>query len=418
MNIIIKIALALTIGIAGGKLAKLLKLPSVSGYLLAGLFVGPAFFGDYGILNAGDLDNLIFISELALAFIAFSIGSEFVLKELKKYGKKVFIITIAEVIGAVFVVFSVMFLITYFSSKNYVDNPFAFSIVIAAMSAATAPAATLLVIRQFRAYGPVTKSLLSVAALDDVIGIVVFAVAISIAKVSLSGEAITFSSLVLGPVIEIFGSILLGFVLGFVLSIIAKKQKDPDDLQVISIIAIFLGVGIAKWLNLSPLLTNIAIGMTLVNVMKKSTRVFDSVNGFVAPFYVLFFVFAGAGLDLKILWGVGFIGIAYVFARGIGKYSGAYIGGKIAKAEPTVTKYLGFGLLPQGGISIGLSVVVATTLPVEYSSIINTIIMFAVLIYETSGPIFSKLAIKFAGEIDGLDRMDEFDAKEIEIEVA
>lgn len=418
MNIIIKIALALTIGIAGGKLAKLLKLPSVSGYLLAGLFVGPAFFGDYGILNAGDLDNLIFISELALAFIAFSIGSEFVLKELKKYGKKVFIITIAEVIGAVFVVFSVMFLITYFSSKNYVDNPFAFSIVIAAMSAATAPAATLLVIRQFRAYGPVTKSLLSVAALDDVIGIVVFAVAISIAKVSLSGEAITFSSLVLGPVIEIFGSILLGFVLGFVLSIIAKKQKDPDDLQVISIIAIFLGVGIAKWLNLSPLLTNIAIGMTLVNVMKKSTRVFDSVNGFVAPFYVLFFVFAGAGLDLKILWGVGFIGIAYVFARGIGKYSGAYIGGKIAKAEPTVTKYLGFGLLPQGGISIGLSVVVATTLPVEYSSIINTIIMFAVLIYETSGPIFSKLAIKFAGEIDGLDRMDEFDAKEIEIEAA
>lgn len=418
MNIIIKIALALTIGIAGGKLAKLLKLPSVSGYLLAGLFVGPAFFGDYGILNAGDLDNLIFISELALAFIAFSIGSEFVLKELKKYGKKVFIITIAEVIGAVFVVFSVMFLITYFSSKNYVDNPFAFSIVIAAMSAATAPAATLLVIRQFRAYGPVTKSLLSVAALDDVIGIVIFAVAISIAKVSLSGEAITFSSLVLGPVIEIFGSILLGFVLGFVLSIIAKKQKDPDDLQVISIIAIFLGVGIAKWLNLSPLLTNIAIGMTLVNVMKKSTRVFDSVNGFVAPFYVLFFVFAGAGLDLKILWGVGFIGIAYVFARGIGKYSGAYIGGKIAKAEPTVTKYLGFGLLPQGGISIGLSVVVATTLPVEYSSIINTIIMFAVLIYETSGPIFSKLAIKFAGEIDGLDRMDEFDAKEIEIEAA
>ncbi len=396
MDIFIKIGLALAIGIIGGKLAKLVKLPSVSGYLIAGLFVGPALFGGHALLSFNELKNLNFISELALAFIAFSIGSEFVAKDLVKYGKKIFIITIAEVLGAIILVFSLMFFI--------IEKPFAFSIVIAAMSAATAPAATLLVMRQFKAYGPVTKTLLSVVALDDVVGIIAFGIALSLAKISVSSEAITFSKIILGPIIEIFGSFLLGFTLGFILTIVAKKQKEhnKDDLQIISIIAILLGIGLANLLKLSPLLTNIVIGMTLVNLMRKSNHVFNSVNDFVAPFYVLFFTFAGASLDLKVLLSVGGIGILYIFARGFGKYLGAFFGGKLAKAEKKVTNYLGLGLLPQGGVSIGLSIIVASQLP-EYAAIINTIIMFSVLIYETTGPIFSKLAISLSGEINGLE---------------
>jgi Kef-type K+ transport system membrane component KefB len=399
LDIFIKIGLALAIGLIGGKLAKLVKLPSVSGYLIAGLFVGPTLFGNYAILSFDELKNLTFISELALAFIAFSIGSEFVVKDLAKYGKKVFIITIAEVLGAIILVFSLMYFI--------VGKPFAFSIVIAAMSAATAPAATLLVMRQYKAYGPVTKTLLSVVALDDVVGIIAFGIALSLAKMSVGGEAITFSKIILGPIIEIFGSLLLGFILGFILTFVAKKQREhnKDNLQIFSIIAILLGIGFSNLLNLSPLLTNIAIGMTLVNLMKKSIYVFNSVNDFVAPFYVLFFTFAGASLDLKVLLSVGIIGIAYIFARGFGKYLGAFLGGKLAKAEKEVTKFLGLGLLPQGGISIGLSVIVASQLP-EYAAIINTIIMFSVLVYETTGPIFSKLAISLSGEINGLERIE------------
>lgn len=401
MDLIIKIGIALAIGIIGGKLAKLVKLPSVSGYLIAGLFVGPAIFGRHAIFDTVELTSLTFISELALAFIAFSIGSEFVVKDLVKYGKKVFIITLAEVLGAIILVFSLMYFVF--------QKDFAFSIVIASMSAATAPAATLLVMRQFRAYGPMTKTLLSIVALDDIVGIIAFGISMALAKMSISGEPVTFMQIIGGPVKEIFGSLALGFILGLILTVVAKKQKEheKDDLQVISIIAIFLGVGLANLLELSPLLTNIVIGTTLVNLMKKSTRVFSSVDNFVAPFYVLFFTFAGASLDLKVLLSVGVIGISYIFARGIGKYLGAFFGGKIAKADKATTNFLGLGLLPQGGISIGLSVLVASQLP-EYAVIINTIIMFSVLVYETSGPIFSKLAISLSGEINGLDKMNEF----------
>lgn len=397
MGFLLKIGIALVIGVIGGKLAKLVKLPSVSGYLIAGLFVGPAILGNNSILNSNELSTLGFISEIALAFIAFSIGSEFVLGDLKKYGKKVFIITIAEVFGAIILVFCLMFFIF--------KQDFAFSIVIASMSAATAPAATLLVMRQYRAYGPMTKTLLSVVALDDVVGIVIFGISMALAKMSISGEAITFGKIFLGPIIEIFGSIIVGFVIGLILSFVLRKENDHDDLQSISIVAILIGIGVSYLINLSPLLTNIAIGMTLVNTMKRPQKVFNSVNAFVAPFYVLFFTFAGASLDLKVLVSVGLIGICYVFARGFGKYLGAFVGGKLVGAEKEITNFLGLGLLPQGGVSIGLSVLVASQLP-EYAVIINTIIMFSVLIYETSGPIFSKLAISLSGEINGMDKTE------------
>lgn len=387
MNVMLKIAIILAVGIIGGKAARLIKLPNVSGYLVAGLLLGPSFFN---FVSPADIQSFNLVNEIALAAIAFSIGNEFVLKEIKKIGKSIFIITLLEVVGAVLLVFSVMFFIF--------RQPFAFSIVIAAMSAATAPAATLLVMKQYNAQGPLTRTILPVVALDDVVGIVIFGIALSLAKITAYKQQMSIISMIAGPIIEIAGSVILGFVLGVILSWFSKKTRGRDELQAITLAIIGLATGISLLLGFSPLLTCIVLGTVLVNVQQNSTRVFDSINSFATPIYVLFFTIAGASLDLSILKTVGIMGLSYVLARGIGKIIGAWAGASMVKAEPVVRKYLGLGLLPQGGISIGLMVLVRQQLP-DYAIAINTIIMFSVLIYEVSGPIFAKIAIKKAGEI-------------------
>ena len=393
MSLLLKISIILLVGVFGGKLARILKLPNVSGYLIAGLFLGPSFVK---LISAQDIEAYTVINELALAMIAFSIGNEFVVKDMLKLGKSIVIITLAEVVGAVFIVFSVMY---------YVFNqPFAFSIVIASMSAATAPAATLLVIKQYKAYGPLTKTILPVVALDDVFGIIAFGIAMSLATITNGHGNLSIFKMIINPLIEIGGSIVLGLILGVFLVLVAKKSKGRDELQLVTLVAIGIAAGLSTHLGLSPLLTCIMMGTTLVNLKQNSKRVFDSLNGFVSPVYVLFFTLAGASLDLSILLSVGIIGVSYVIARAAGKLVGAWAGAKSVKADPMVTKNLGYALFPQGGISIGLLVIVRQQLP-DYATAISTIIMFSVLIYEVTGPIFAKLAIQKAGEINGLDNI-------------
>lgn len=395
MNLLLKISIVLLVGAIGGKVARIFKLPNVSGYLVAGLFLGPSFFK---FVSGQDIESFSVINELALAFIAFSIGSEFVIKEMRKLGKSIVIITLAEVVGAVFVVFAVMY---------YVFNqPFAFSIVIASMSAATAPAATLLVIKQYKAHGPLTKTILPVVALDDVFGIIVFGIAISLATLSMGGEPFSLFKTISGPLIEIGGSAILGMIMGIILVAVAKRSRGRSELQVKTLVAIGISAGLSTLLGLSPLLTCIVMGTALVNLKQNSKRVFDSINGFVSPIYVLFFTLAGASLDLSILLSVGMLGVAYVIARAAGKIIGAWVGAKSVKADPMVVKNLGYALLPQGGISIGLLVLVRQQLPTYYPAI-STIIMFSVLIYEVSGPIFAKIAIEKSGEINGLEKLKE-----------
>lgn len=395
MNVLFKISVVLVVGFIGGRLAKKLKLPNVSGYLVVGLLLGPSFTN---FISAADSKAFTIISELALGVIAFSIGSEFVIKDMIKLGKSILVITIAEVVGAVLVVFLVM--------RYGFNQPFAMSIVLASMSAATAPAATLLVIQQYKAHGPLTRTLLPVAALDDMLGIIVFGVAMSLAKLSVGNTDHTPIRMFMEPIIEIAGSLVLGLALGAILVMVVKKVKDHDEMQVASLAAIGLATGLSVMLGFSPLLTNIFMGATLVNLKRNPKRVFGAVEDFVAPLYVLFFALAGAGLDLGILATVGAMGIAYVVARATGKIIGAYIGAKAVNADEAVVKYLGFTLLPQGGISIGLSVIVQQQLP-QYAVPITTIIMFSILIYEVSGPIFAKMAITKAGEIDGLSKLRE-----------
>ena len=401
LNLLLKISIVMLVGIIGGKVARVFKLPNVSGYLVAGLFLGPSFFK---FISSSDIESYTVINELALAVIAFSIGNEFVIKDMLKLGKSIVIITLAEVIGAVSIVFVVMYYV--------LNQPFAFSIIIAAMSAATAPAATLLVIRQYKAHGPLTRTVLPVVALDDVFGIIAFGIAMSLAKLSIGQQCFSIIQMISGPIIEIGGSCLLGLFLGVLLVFLKKKSSGRDEIQAISLMAIGIATGVSKSLGLSPLLTCIMMGATITNTLKNSKRVFDSINDFVSPVYILFFTLAGASLDMKILASVGLIGVAYVFARAGGKIFGAYSSAKVLKADPMVTKYLGFALLPQGGISIGLLVLVRQQLP-QYAVAISTIIMFSVLIYEVSGPIFAKIAIQKAGEINGLKKKEEDKLEEI-----
>lgn len=390
MDVLLKISILLIVGILGGRVAKRLALPNVTGYLVAGLFLGPSLLN---IITEQDAGSFAAINEVALATIAFSIGSEFIIKDMKKLGKNILIITTAQVFGATFGVFAVTYWIF--------NQDFAFAIVIASMSAATAPAATIMVIRQYRTYGPLTRTILPVVALDDAMGIMLFGLAMSIAKISIGDTDYTFLQMMSQPIIEIIGSLILGLIVGIGLTYVAKRSKSKEELLSIVLAAIAVCIGLANFLNLSSLLTCMMLGGSLVNLMKKSNRVFDIVNDFTPPIYLLFFTLAGASLDLKILAQVGLLGLGYIMARAGGKIIGASLGARAVNAEPVVQKYLGFTLLPQGGVSIGLSIIVRQQLP-QYSVAITTVILFSVFVYEISGPIFAKIALQKAGEFNKL----------------
>lgn len=426
--LIFKISVILIVGYIGGRIAKRFNLPSVSGYLLVGLLLGPSlgliFKGFDGFINLSDQNTFKFLSEIALAFIAFSIGAEFNLKRMKKDGKNYLIIANYEVFFAILTVFLVLFFIPKPEPIMIGYNPFssgniAFGLVLAAMSAATAPAATLMVMREYRAYGPLTKAILPVVAVDDIHGIVIFGFAISIAKMLISTTSMPLGLMLAKPFIEVFGSIIIGGIIGYILVFTLRKiKKTIDDYQMLSVTAVVLTLGIILLLNkqfsdfglgLSSLLAIMMVGTMVSNTFKKSDSVFESLNNFSGPFYVIFFTLAGASLDLGILGNGIFItilAVAYILARGIGKYVGAYIGATRVKQPKLVRKYIGFALLPQGGISLGLLVIVATQLPSQYE-LIKTIIMLSILVYETTGPIFAKFAIGRAGEIGGIDLLDQ-----------
>lgn len=393
MDLLLKISIVLFVGVIGGRLAKYLKLPNVTGYLVAGLFIGASFLGT---ITEQDMASFSIVNEVALATIAFSIGSEFLLKDMLKVGSSILIITIAEAIGAVILVF----IVTYYGF----NQSFAFSIVIASMSAATAPAATMMVIRQYKAHGPLTRTILPVVAIDDAVGIMLFGLAMSLAKISIDSASHSFLQMISAPIIEILGSLLLGFLLGAILTFVANRARSKEELLSTVLASIAASTGLANLLNLSPLLTCMMLGATLVNLMHNSNRVFTLVTDFTPPIYLLFFTLAGASLDLGILAQVGALGVGYVIARATGKILGAFLGAKAVNADDAVVKYLGLSLLPQGGVSIGLSIIVKQELP-QFAAAITTVILFSVLVYEILGPILAKIAIEKAGEVDGLNKV-------------
>ena len=389
LDLLLKLGIIIFMGMLGGKLAERFKLPNVSGYIVGGLIIGPSLLN---IVKTGEADSFKILNDFALAAIAFSIGSEFLWEHIKKIGKNIMIITFAQVVGTMALVFFTLFLVF--------NQDFGFSLVASSIAAATAPAGIVLVIRELKAKGPLVDTILPVIAIDDALGLMAFGISLSIVKLLSKGGDFSFLKMISSPVIEIVGSLLLGAVLGFLLSYISKKAKGKDELLSMVIGFIILGASLSNLLGVSPLLTCMMIGAMVINLVQNANRIFDIVSDFTPPVYVLFFTLAGASLDVRILTKVGFIGIGYIIARTLGKVIGAGVGAKIVDAPSNVVKYLGMALLPSGGIPIGLALIVASELP-SIGEAITTIVLFSILIFDIIGPVLTRIGIVRSGEKDG-----------------
>lgn len=387
LNTLTYLAIALFLGLLGGKLIKQIHLPNVTGYLLIGLIAGPYCLK---ILPLETIESFEIISEIALGFIAFSIGSEFKLSYLKKVGKSPVIIAILEGVMAVLVVDLALIV----SGQGV-----AFSLVLGAIAAATAPAATLMVVKQYRAKGPVTETLLPVVAIDDAVALMSFGISVAIAKAVESHGQVALAQTLLDPVIEILGALLFGAVLGIILRYLLKLFTGRGTRLSCILGTIFLCIGVSDMLGLSSLLACMMMSAVLVNVSKEIDVMFPIIDRLTPPIFMLFFVISGAELNIGIIPTIGIVGVVYIVFRVVGKSLGAAAGAKISKAPAVVSKYLGFTLMPQAGVAIGLSSIAMTVVP-NHGETIRAVILCATVVYELIGPLVTKVALKKAGEID------------------
>lgn len=386
LNLYTSLAIAMLLALLSSKLMKKVKLPNVTGYLIIGLLAGPYCFK---ILSKDVIDQLSIIPDIALGFIAFSIGAEFKLSYLKQVGKAPVIIAFTEGFGATLAVDLVLIAL---------GNDISFSIILGSIAAATAPAATLMVVRQYKAKGPVTDMLLPVVAIDDAVAIIAFGLSMAIAKAINSTESVSLAATILDPVLEIFGALIFGALLGILLKFLTGWFTGRGNRLSAAIAMILVCTGVSNMLGISPLMACMAMSAIYVNLSSVSDKVFEQVDRFTPPIFMLFFFVSGADLNIRILPSVGVIGLLYVVFRVVGKVAGAALGAKIAKVEPVVKKYLGYTLIPQAGVAIGLTAVAMEVVP-EYGAKIRTIVLCGTVIYELIGPVVTKLSLKKAGEI-------------------
>jgi len=386
MGTLFYLALMLFSGLLLGRAVKLIKLPNVTGYLIAGLLIGPYILK---LVPKETVTEMELISEMALAFIAFSIGAEFKMSYLKKVGMTPIIIAILEALAASVFVTAVLTVLGF---------GFEIALLLGAIAAATAPAATVMVVKQYKARGNVTSTLLSVVALDDAAALMVFGFAVAIVNTLQNpGKASVLAS-ILQPVLEIAGSLVLGFVLGVLFTVPLRFFKKDTNRIIITTAFVFLGAALAKLIGLSPLLLCMSMSAMLVNISDSGESILKLTDLVTAPIFLMFFVVSGMELDITVLPSVGLIGILYIIFRVAGKVFGAYIGAVIMKADDAVKKYIGFTLVPQAGVAIGLSLLAAQLLP-QYGQTIRAVVLSATFIYELTGPAITKAALKKAGEI-------------------
>jgi len=386
MHTLLSIAIAMIAGLLLTRVVKLVKLPNVTGYLVAGLLIGPYCFR---LVSADTLATLDIITVAALGFIAFSIGSEFKLSHIKAIGGKILVITACEAVGAVILVDLVVSLLGF---------PVPMALCLGAIAAATAPAATLLVVRQYRAQGELTSTLLPVVAMDDAIGLMAYAISVSIAKMIQNGEAFNFMSTLVSPLLEILLSLAVGGVIGVIVAISNRFFHSRANRLMICIAAVMLGVGVAQQFGLSHLLLCMSIGAVYVNLRDDAIQTLEQAESWTPPLFMLFFVISGADLNVAVLPSLGLLGVVYIVTRVVGKYFGAYIGCTISKTSHKIRKYLGLSLIPQAGVAIGIAQLVVKELP-EYGASIQAVILCATLIYELIGPVITKYSLLKAGEI-------------------
>ena len=410
METLLSIAVALCAGLLVSRFVKPLKLPAVTGYLIAGILIGPYCLGKLGVPGLGfpttaDVKALSLFNDVALGFIAFAIGNEFRLSQLRQTGKQATVIGIFQALTATLMVDLMLIGLHFFILGDSISV--ADAIVLGAIATATAPAATLMVVRQYKAKGELTDLLLPIVALDDAVGLIVFAVSFGIAKAINCGNYDMVSILV-EPLLEIVFSVLLGFVMGGVFSAAEKYFKSNSKRLSLSIAFVILTVALSMMefevggvkIGFSSLLVCMMLGTVFCNVCDFSADMMDKTDKWTSPLYILFFVLSGAELELDVFSNLSVIivGLVYIFARAFGKWMGASISSKCMKCSPSVQKWLGITLLPQAGVALGMSVTVAQTLGAD-GELIRNIVLFGVLIYELIGPAMTRIALIHSGDI-------------------
>ena len=405
--IFLSLSIALLAGLLLSRLAKIVKLPAVTAYLISGVLIGPFVLGALGIPGIGitskQIEGFGLISDLALGFIAFSMGNEFRLSQLKKIGKQATVIGVLQALITTVVV-DIALIALHFAMPNTLSIPAA--IVLASVATATAPAATLMVVKQYKAKGPVTDVLLPVVALDDAVGLVVFAISFGIAR-SMGTAGVSPLAIILEPLIEIVLSLLLGFVMGLLFTLCEKYFHSRSKRMAVSVTFVMMTVAISSLkfevggihIAFSSLLACMMLGTVFCNICEVSEELMDRADRWTTPVLILFFVISGAELDLSVFtqWTVVVVGIVYIFARSLGKYYGANISARMTKSDPNIVKYLGITLLPQAGVALGMAIKAIELGP--DGAIVRNITLFAVLIYEIVGPFLTKIALTKAGDI-------------------
>ena len=409
MGILLTTSIALLAGLLMTRAFKPFKLPAVTAYLIAGVLIGPYCLGACGIENLGfnsmhAVELLSLVSEVALGFIAFSIGSEFRLEDLKKTGKQAFVIGIFQALVATLFV-DLALLVVYYAFPGVIT--LSQLLTLGAIATATAPAATLMVVRQYKAKGPLTDLLLPIVALDDAVGLIVFAVSFGVAKTLVSGQ-VDMVSIIVNPIVEIICSLTLGAIMGWILTQLEKLFNSNTNRLNLSIAFVFLTVALSMMefhvgsvhVSFSSLLVCMMMGTVFCNICPLSEDLMERADKWTSPLLALFFVISGAELELNVFANLAIVavGAVYIIFRSLGKYFGTFVSAKATKCAPNICKYLGITLLPQAGVALGMCTIAARDLPGEGSTIRN-ITLFAVLIYELVGPILTRNALISAGDI-------------------
>ena len=410
METLLSISIALCAGLLISRFVKPLKMPAVTGYLIAGILIGPYCLGRLGVTGLGftsmsEVKALSLFNDVALGFIAFAIGNEFRLSQLKKTGRQATVIGIFQALVAALLVDVVLIALHEFMLGDKL--PLADAITLGAIATATAPAATLMVVRQYKAKGKLTDLLLPIVALDDAVGLIVFSVSFGIAK-ALNLGMFDLTSILLEPILEIIASLLLGMIMGIIFSAVEKYFKSNSKRLSLSITFVILTVALSMMeftigtvkVGFSSLLVCMMLGTVFCNVCDFSEEIMGKTDRWTAPLFILFFVLSGAALELNVLGDAAIVGIglAYIITRSLGKYLGAFISAKAVHCEPLIQHYLGITLLPQAGVALGMSVTVAQTLGAG-GQMVRNIVLFGVLIYELVGPTLTRIALTKSGDI-------------------
>ncbi|RKY36815.1 MAG: hypothetical protein DRP78_02730 [Candidatus Omnitrophota bacterium] len=387
MNIILELGIILILGLISTKTAEKIKTPAITAYLVLGIIIGPFAMN---FISQNTLKHSGLISNIALSLIAFSIGQNFSKQTFQQVGKQVLWISISEAIGA--------WLLTIIALL-YVKVPIYNALLFGAIAAASAPAAIIMVVKQYKARGRFVDTLMGVVALDDAWGLIIFSLSLAVSRAIYEHLSTSLFYVFLKAFLEIGGSLVLGGVFGFILSLIGKFLKNQTELLICTIGVIFLTTGIALHFHISVLLSCMFLATVLVNLNNESFKFFDILNNVDWLIYLVFFVLAGASLELNMLTQIGFIGAIYLNFRIIGKFSGTYFGAMISNADNNVKKYLSLGLLPQAGVALGMALIVKEEFP-DVGHIIFTTVAATTIVYEIIGPFFVKLALHKTNSIN------------------